>query len=139
MENPSQWSCTEAVVSLVLESMYQEYCPGRQLQECKTRLSTYSGESLSVLGMLEVEVQYEGQSVWLDLKRIYQVQGSSPHDVLYSHQGVFGEELGMLKGYEAKIHIDAGATPRFCCAQPVPYAMDLMEFLIQGSVLGPLQ
>ena len=59
-----------SMVSLVLESMYQEYCPGRQLQECKTRLSTYSGESLSVLGMLEVEVQYEGQSVWLDLKRI---------------------------------------------------------------------
>ena len=56
---------TGTAVSLVSESMYQEYCPGRQLQECKTRLSTYSGESLSVLGMLEVEVQYEGQSACL--------------------------------------------------------------------------
>ena len=64
--------------------------------------------------------------VWLDLKRFYQVQGSSPHNVLYRHKEVFGEELGLLKEYEVKIHIDDGATPQFCCAQPVPYAMELM-------------
>ena len=51
---------TGAAVSLVSESTYQEYWPDRQLQECQTRLSTYSGEPLSVLGTLEVEVQYEG-------------------------------------------------------------------------------
>ena len=41
-------------VSLVSESTYQEYWPDRQVQECncKTRLSTYSGEPLSVLGTL---------------------------------------------------------------------------------------
>ena len=89
---------TGAAVSLVSESTYQEYWPDRQLQECKTRLSTYSGEPLGVLGTLEVEVQYgeqrahlplvvlkgEGpslfgrnwlESVRLDWKRIHQVQG----------------------------------------------------------------
>ena len=58
---------TGAAVSLVSESTYQEYWPDRQLQECQTRLSTYSGEPLSVLGTLEVEVQYEGQRVHLPL------------------------------------------------------------------------
>lgn len=54
------------------------------------------------------------------------MQGSSPHNVLYHYKEVFGEELGLLEGYEVKIHIDAGATPQFYCAQPVPYAMELM-------------
>ena len=58
---------TGAAVSLVLESTYQEYWPDRQLQECQTRLSTYSGEPLNVLGTLEVEVQYEGQRAHLPL------------------------------------------------------------------------
>ena len=100
---------TGAAVSLVSESSYQEYWPDRQLQECKTQLSTYSGEPLGVLGTLEVEVQYgeqrahlplvvlkgEGPSLFghnwlenvrLDWKRIHQVQGSSLQDVLYRHQ-----------------------------------------------------
>ena len=58
---------TEAAVSLVSESTDQEYWPDRQLQECNTRLNTYSGEPLSVLGTLEVEVQYEGQRALLPL------------------------------------------------------------------------
>ena len=41
---------TGAAVSLVSESTYQQYWPDRQLQECKTRLITYSGEPLGVLG-----------------------------------------------------------------------------------------
>ena len=103
MENPSRWSWIQgAAVSLVSESAYQEYWPDRQLQECRTRLSTYSGEPLGVLGMREVEVQYEEQRAHLPLfvlkgegpslfrcnrpesvrKRIHQVQGSSLQDVV---------------------------------------------------------
>ena len=158
---------TGAAVSLVSESTYQEYWPDRQLQECKTRLSTYSGEPLGVLGTLEVEVQYgeqrahlplvvlkgEGpslfgrnwlESVRLDWNRIHQVQGISLQDVLYHHQKVFGEELGMLKGCETKIHIDAGATPQFCRARPVPYAMRVkveqeLERLVREGILEPVQ
>ena len=48
---------------------------GMQLQECKTRLSTYSGEPLSVLGTLEVEVQYEGQRAHLPL---FVLKGDGP-------------------------------------------------------------
>ena len=36
---------------------------------------------------------------------------------------MFAEGLGTLKGYQAKIIVDPGATPRFCKARSVPYAM----------------
>ena len=122
---------------------------------------------MGALEMLEVEVQYEEQrahlplfvlkgggpslfgrnwleSVWLDWKRIHQVQGSSLQNVLYRHQEVFGEELGKLKGYEAKIHIDAGVTPWFCRARPVLYAMRVkleqeLERLVCEGILEPVQ
>ena len=63
---------------------------------------------------------------------------------MYRHQEVFGEELGILKGYEAKIHIDAGATPWFCHAQPVPYPMRTkveqeLERLACEGILEPVQ
>ena len=59
-------------------------------------------------------------------------------------QEVFGEELGMLKGYEAKIHIDAGVTPWFCGARPVLYAMRVkveqeLERLVREGILEPVQ
>ena len=86
-------------------------------QRAHLPLFVLKGDSPSLFGRNWLE------SVRVDWKRIHQVQGSSLHDVLYRHQEAFGEELGMLKGYKAKIHIDAGATPRFCRARPVPYAM----------------
>lgn len=44
-------------------------------------------------------------------------------DVLNWHNTVFDCALGTLKGYQAKIHVDPQANPRFCKAQTVPYAM----------------
>lgn len=48
----------------------------------------------------------------------------------------------MLIGYEAKINIDAGATPQFCCTHPVPYAMRAkveqeLEWLVCEDILEP--
>ena len=43
--------------------------------------------------------------------------------MLDNHKAVFQEGLGELKGYKAKITLDPQATPRFCKARPVPYAL----------------
>jgi len=47
-----QWNWT-----LVSESTYRRLWPNRPLQECLMRLHTYSGEQLTVLGQLHVQVQ----------------------------------------------------------------------------------
>ena len=65
-------------------------------QRAHLPLVVLKGEGLSLYGRNWLE------SVRLDWKRIHQVQGSSLQDVLYRHQEVFGEELGMLKGFKAK-------------------------------------
>ena len=43
--------------------------------------------------------------------------------MLDRHLAVFQEGLGKLKNYKAKIILDPQATPRFCKARPVPYAL----------------
>ena len=44
---------------------------------------------------------------------IHLLQRCSIVDVLQGHLKVFNAELGTLKGYEAKLHVDSAATPRF--------------------------
>ena len=44
-------------------------------------------------------------------------------NILAKHQNVFGEGLGHLRGYNAKIHVEQEAVPKFMKARPVAYAM----------------
>ena len=43
--------------------------------------------------------------------------------MLLQHHKVFQEGLGKLQKYKAKIHVDAGAKPKFFKPCPVPYSM----------------
>ena len=64
---------------------------------------------------------------WLQLNwnTVFHVQVVSPQlqRILDKNKVVFVEGLGMLKGIEAKISADPGATPKFLKARPVPYAL----------------
>ena len=53
----------------------------------------------------------------LDKRAINSIRGKTLHEVLNSHREVFKEELGKLKGHEAKIYIDSVAQPCFCKAR----------------------
>jgi hypothetical protein len=75
---------------------------GNAVQPSKVRLRTYTGEQLQVLGAVDVR---------------------SLKGILQRHTEVFSEELGHLKGFTAKIHVDPDAVPQFCNARPVPYAL----------------
>ena len=57
---------------------------------------------------------------------------------------MFKEELGKLKGHQARIYVDPGAQPRFCKARPVPYAMRSqveaeLQRLTEQGILQPVQ
>ena len=56
-----------AAVSLVSEKTYRSLFPEHCLQHSKACLRTYSGESITVIGQVEVEVCYEEQQVKVPL------------------------------------------------------------------------
>lgn len=43
--------------------------------------------------------------------------------MLQKHEGVFKEELGTLKWFQATIHVPDNVAPRFYRPRSVPYAM----------------
>ena len=47
--------------------------------------------------------------------------------VVINNEEVFRQELGLLKGMEVRIQIDAEVTLKLCKTQPVPYAMKEKE------------
>ena len=110
------------------------------------RLSTYGGEPLSVLGEIVIDVCHwerkanlplvvidkQGPSLlgrnWLscfklDWKAIHAVSRSALDRLLDRYQAVFAPGLGTLEGFEATIHINPDATPRFCQARSIPFSM----------------
>ena len=113
------------------------------------KLRTYTGETLKILGSIQVRVDYQGQveqlpllvvngtgpsllgkdwmsKIRLDWGRLLhtiQVDTADVDTVLQKHATVFKNELGLVKNMTAKIHVDAQAKPRFCKARTVPYAL----------------
>ena len=112
----------------------------------KDNFRTYTGEKICPLGSCSVEVKYNDKGAilpllvikgngpnllghnWLphiriDWKNIHMVSNYKLQNILAKHQNVFGEGLGHLRGYNAKIHVDQEAVPKFMKARPVAYAM----------------
>ena len=75
---------------------------------------------------------------------IHQLRGGSLQELLERHGEVFQAELGTLRGYEAKIHVDPGAKPRFCKARTVPYTLrekveQELDRLTKEGIIQPIQ
>ena len=143
---------TGASVSLLSEKTFNSWRLKARpaLEHCNLRLQTYTGEKLKVLGRVMVEVVYEQQqpvklsliivagdgpnlfgrnwlrAIRLDWSKIHRLEEKpSPklHDILQTHETVFREELGQLKGVKATLHLKPEITPKFCKARSVPFAM----------------
>ena len=158
---------TGSSVSLVSQTTFESLWPKRELSHCQYRLRSYSEEPIKVVGCVTVDVSYKTQAVRLPL---IVVEGSGPsllgrnwlkhivldwqeirylsnmplQAMLDNHRSVFQEGLGTLKNFEAKIHVDPKANPRFCKARTVPYAMREkveveLERLVKEGTLEPVQ
>ena len=133
---------TGAALSVISNSVYQDHWANREapaFQPTETSLTTYTGHKVSILGTISVPVVYKDQSEELTL---YVVQGEGPsllgrdwlrhltslsvpptwHEVVESHADLFRDELGLVQGVTAKIHIDPQATPKFYRPRTVAYA-----------------
>ena len=110
---------TGAAVSVISEHTYHSTWPHDRpaLQPSSTKLRTYSGEELEVIGNISVQVRYEDQQEELPLlvvrgtgasllgrnwQEIHQLQQiPALQEILKRYTEVFENELGELKGMEA--------------------------------------
>ena len=136
---------TRASISVIGEATYNGlWLKGKApaIQESQVKLKTYSGEQLSVKGVIKVEVQYKDQCEqlqlvvargngpslfgrdWLMTLRLDWTQLCANHvcyslslqGILDEHSSVFSSELGTLKDTTLSISLDPTAQPRFCKA-----------------------
>ena len=143
---------TGASVSLISENTYRTTWTAAKrppLQPSDTRLYTYSGELIEVLGAITVTVCYKQQTKqlsllvvptdgpvlfgrdwlqaivldWRQLNRVHNIRSRALQDVLDQYSDLFKDRMGTLQGTTVKIHIQQDARPRPLLARPVPYAL----------------
>jgi len=121
------------------------------IQPTKINLRTYTGEVVPAAGKLQVEVKHgqeqknlslvvaqgKGPSLlgrdWLaqlrlDWKAIFRVQEHNAlqeelETILDARKEVFQNELGTIRGVNAKLHVDPNVRPKFCKPRPVPFSL----------------
>ena len=141
---------TGAAVFLMSQTTQKKLFPQAKLQKTTMKLQTYTAESLSVLGTLEVQVRYGN---YLGKHTLFIVSGNGPtlfgrdwlmdirldwsslgvanvqqkpltlKGLLTTYLDVFKEELGTLSGFKVKLSLKQGTKPQFCRARQVPYAL----------------
>ena len=157
---------TGASCSLISKKTFKQHWVNHKLQETTLNLQTYSGEKLHVMGKLTVQVIYKTQEAelplvivkgagpsllsrdWmahlkLDWKSIHHID-SPLNSVLHRYKTLLQGGLGTFKDYEAKIHVDPQATPKYWKAHPVPYAKRAkveqeLQRLVQEGIFEPVQ
>ena len=158
---------TGASVSWISEATWSKLYSKKKLQKMTTILRTYTGEKIQPLGSCSVEVKYKEEGAilpllvikgngpnlfgrnWLqyiriDWKSIHMVGNDKLQNILAKHQNVFGKGLGHLRGYNAKIHVEQEAVPKFMKARPVAYAIKEkiekeLDRLMSLGILEPIQ
>ena len=136
---------TGTSVSIISEDTWKTKLSSASLEKAKIRLRTYTGEQMKVLGQLQVNVQYHGLhhslpllvvegrgpsllgrnwlgKIKLDWASINHIS-SELDRLLEQYQEVFKEELGTLKGVQARLTLQPGAAPKFFRPRSVPYAL----------------
>ena len=164
---------TGATYSLISNDTYLQLWPkeGRPpLRKTDIKLRTYTGEKVTIRGCLQVSVKYQRQQEdlhllvvagsgpsllgrdwlqklrldWASLCRIQAAPSKKLPKLLEQHAELFTDELGVVKGTTAKIHVDSEAQPRFCRPRTVPYALREkvdreIERLEKDGVIEPVQ
>ena len=129
------------------ETTFKEHWLQRSLSSSQVKLCSYSSEAIHVLGAVDVNVTYKGQSHkvplivvkgsglilmghnWLQLfkldwQEIFLLQSNSVSlikQILQKHSNVFQEGLGTLIGFKEKLIVDPSATPKYWKPRSVLY------------------
>lgn len=132
--------------SIIGEKLYKEKFSSLKIHPSTMTFVTYTKEEVKPLGYLDVEVKYGDQQLTLSL---YVIKTDAPplfgrewlqniqldwpqihamitpvdiNQLLNQHGSLFDDQLGTLKGIQAKLTLKDGASPVFHKARPVPFA-----------------
>ena len=130
---------TGASRSIISKSMFRSIWLKKKLVAFNEKLSTYSKESLSVVGAMNVNVEYSGQTyklvllvvkgsgptlfgrdlmhvIRLDWQQINSASSLGLQKLLNKQADVFQDGLGTFKGCKAQIEVELNAKPPNCKA-----------------------
>ena len=151
---------TGDAVSVISSTAKAKLFPQLKPESTSVILATYTGEKISVLGQIMVDVKYgkqhktlpsyvvkgDGTSLlgrnwlteinlnWKSLK-LMSISGTQAtpkpqlsydkqmEALLHEHKVVFQEGLGQISKFEATLQLKPTATPKFCKARSVPFAL----------------
>ena len=132
---------TGSTLSIIPDCLYPRNLSGLPLSPSSAVSKTYSNERIKQLGVISVDVEYNGQHHdgkalivktdepplfgrdWLQHIRM---DWSSPSterrldEMLERHSAVFGEDRGCFRPCKGRLHLVDGAKPRFFKARPLP-------------------
>ena len=140
---------TGAAVSIAPSTIYNKLFPKLPLKPSTVRLSSYTGDPITVAGELKVTVSYDKQCKQLTL---YVVEGGGPcllgrdwlqqirlnwksicsvqaegkpqvEHLLQRYAQVFRDDVGPMKKFKASLHLKPGSQPKFSKARPAPFAL----------------
>ena len=159
---------TGATKSIMSKGTFYRIWPSSNappLKTTATRLRTYTGETIKVIGEVNVEVTLDGQQEklsllivdgdgpsllgrdWLRKLRVNWCQLNQIRHteelqrILDNHNSVFKEDLGNISGIRASIPVDPMASPRFFRARTVPFALreKVEQEIIRLQELGVIE
>ena len=141
---------TGASMSVMSEKLYKQLWPGRSLSTTPIRLQTYSKQPLDVIGspLFTMKPTLFGRNwlsvICLNSSHVHYVRAPGLEDMLRKYSAVFDKELGMFKGPDVTISMDPDATPRFCKARVIPYAMrdsveEELDWMVKEGTLIPVE
>ena len=152
--------------SVISENKFRQLWPDRKLESSTVRLQKYSQEPLSIMGQVDVTVEYNGENATLPLlvvkgngpplfgrdwmsvirvnwTKIHYTPSTGLQGLLEQYSDVFKDSLGTSVGRKAKIEVNPSAQPRYCKARTLPYAMrprveEELERLVTEGILEPV-
>ena len=170
-KKPVQWQVdTGAVVSVISYSTFQNlWDQTPTLKKSLTKLQTYTGEEINVLGSFSTTASYKGQEedfpllvvegygpsllgrnwlsrIKLDWKEINLLRSGSTQlqTLLQKYSNVFKTELGIIRGSTIDLPVSPDAKPKFLKARTVPYILKEkieteLDRLLSQGVIEPVK
>ena len=141
---------TGASVTIMPQEVCRKLFPrGTMMRKSSLLLKTYSGESIPVLGELDVDVQYEQQQHklrlavvagegpsllgrdwlnhvklnWREIKAMSTHAAGSWECLLEKYGELFADDVGNIESFTAKLYVDPTVPPKFFKPRTLPYAL----------------